>query len=331
LHILEYICKDMAKVFISYAKSDYIGTDGKPIKGNVIDLIREKLTENDISYWLDREQLGVGETFAERISNSIKNCDVFLFLSTAAANASQWTLREISTAINFGKMILPVRIDSSEYDTAVALYLSSIQYVDWKELGSEVALEKIISKIQNPYIDLNTGVDYGKVPKSTTICLRTALVLLSIACAFVTYLYLWPKTLRTNEAQAGIIGFFAEFGILISIYYIFHLLRRRKSYFIVPAVAVIAIAAASYFLERHDLLVVFVCLLIGWIGIFICCNFRSSKRASLLKQLGREKALMKINDPENLLLVYLLVKCIIVIAASFISTRQMTNILWSIW
>ncbi len=89
----------MARVFISYAKKDYIAGDGSVIPGNPVDSILSRFQREGIDYWLDREQLSGGDTYAARIARNIKACDYFLFLSTEAANASPWTLREISAAI----------------------------------------------------------------------------------------------------------------------------------------------------------------------------------------------------------------------------------------
>ena len=113
----------MAQVFISYAKKDYIAADGSAVPGNCVDSILAAFRREGISYWLDREQLAGGDTYAARISRNIKECDVFLFLSTEAANASEWTLREISTAAQLGKRIIPVRLDHSSYNDAVSLFL----------------------------------------------------------------------------------------------------------------------------------------------------------------------------------------------------------------
>ena len=93
----------MAKVFISYAKADYIGSDGNIIPESPVAKIVEAFKDAGVPFWMDREGLGPGETFAERISRSILDCEVLLFISSATANASEWTLREISTAISNGK------------------------------------------------------------------------------------------------------------------------------------------------------------------------------------------------------------------------------------
>ena len=95
----------MAKVLISCSKKDYFGKDGKVIPGNAVDKVCKALSNNGISYWIDCEELDLGVKDARGIASEIKQCDFFLFLSTHKANASEWTLREISTAIQFGKKV----------------------------------------------------------------------------------------------------------------------------------------------------------------------------------------------------------------------------------
>ena len=138
----------MAKVFISYSKRDYIGDDGKVLQDNVVDKVIKALSEHNIDVWIDREKLDPGVTFASIIANSINDCDYFLFLSSSNSNSSEWTLREISMAIDYAKTVIPVRLDDSRYADPVALYLASIQYIDWVELGEQESLKRIINRIQ---------------------------------------------------------------------------------------------------------------------------------------------------------------------------------------
>lgn len=306
----------MAQVFISYSKKDYICPDGSPLEGNVIDKIINAFNDSAISYWIDREGLDPGVTYADRISRNIKDCDTFLFISTANANASEWTLREISTAINFGKTILPVRIDRSDYADSVALYLSSVQYVDWLELGEGESLKRIVARIKNGAF-FQEPVPAG-IPKFTTIALYAGLVYLTSAYAWLSYVFLWVKKLRGNITRGGCAGWVCECGILISIYYIIRLLRRRKCSFIVPAGLVAAMALMALVMRDSDIMISAVLLLCGWLFLLCACMIRTKKRKSLISVLSREQVLMKWNDTENLLLVYLAVKlCILVISRYF--------------
>ena len=303
----------MAKVFISYAKKDCIAADGSAVPGNFVDRVLETFHREEIPYWLDREQLAGGDTYAARISRNIKDCDVFLFLSTEASNASEWTMREISTAIQFGKRIIPVRLDGSAYDDAVSLYLSSVQYIDCVELGQEKALERIVAQVKYPSLDVTNGIGYGKLPRFTTGLLYAALVVLTAIYALLTYLFLWSKTLQSSEVIGGIIGFIGETALLLSIYYILRMLRKRRCMFLLPALLVGLVLCAAFLTNRIDLFICAGLLALGWGAVLLAGFIRTPARKSFFEQMSKEQTMMKLNDPENLLVVYLVVKCAIVV------------------
>jgi hypothetical protein len=303
----------MAQVFISYAKRDYIDDNGNVIPGNVVDKVIDALTREGITYWLDREQLAGGDTYAARITRNIKECDVFLFLSTEAANASEWTRREIGTAIQFGKRIIPVRLDRSSYDDAVSLYLSSVQYIDWVELGEETSLERIVNLVKYPAFDAASGFEYGKLPRFTTAILYAALLVLTGIYALLTYLFLWSKTLQSSEVIGGIIGFVGEAALLLSIYYVLRMLRKRNCIFLLPMILIGLVLCAAFMTSRMDLFICAGLLAAGWSVIVFVSMIGSRKRKSFMRQMSREQVLMKLNDPENLILVYLAIKCAIVV------------------
>ena len=303
----------MAQVFISYAKKDYIAADGSAIPGNFVDQVIDALNRAGITYWLDREQLAGGETYAARIARNIKDCDVFLFLSTEAANASEWTRREIGTAVTEGKRILPVRLDNSPYDDAVNLYLSSIQYIDAKELGRKEALRRIVEQVKHPFADSTSGIEYGKLPRFTTITLYAALAVLTAIYALLTYLFLWSKTLQSSEVIGGIVGFVGETALLLSIYYVLRMLRKRHCVFLLPILLVGLMLCAAFLTNRPDLFICAGLLFLGWAALCLVGFFQTPTRRSFFAQMSKEQTLMKLNDPENLLLLYLAIKCAIVV------------------
>ena len=306
----------MAQVFISYSKSDWIAPDGSEIPGSPVGRVLAALEEAGISYWIDREGLDGGVTFAERIAANIKACDIFLFLSSESANASPWTLREISTAIADGKRIIPVRLDRSDYNEAVAFYLSSVQYIDWVELGPERALQRMVAAIAAPAVDAE-GIEYGKLPVLTRVVLIAALVVLTGLFALLTYFFLWATTIQSSEVIGGLAGYVGEFALLTSIYYVLRLLRRRKSYFLMPLAAIGVVLAAGLLGRRVDFIVCDALLILGWLAIYLVCLYHTPRRESLFRQMSKEDVLLRINDPENLILVYLAVKALIVVAGHF--------------
>ncbi len=308
----------MAKVFISYSKRDYIDDDGKVIRDNVIDIISRTFEENGISYWIDREGLDPGVTFADTIARSIKECDTFLFLSSKHSNTSFWTLNEISTAIEFGKKVLPVKLDHSSYADSVALYLASVQYVDWQELGSEESLKRIVARIKSG--DEKTSLRYfdrKKLPKITSAALYSGLVFLTAVYAVLTYQFLWARSLRSTEILGGLVGYVCEFGVLFSIYYLIRILRLRKCVFAFPAVVTGLMLLFGLLMRDGEVICCAILLLIGWLFILFVCCIGNSKGRSFFKLMSKYQTLLKVSDPENLILVYLAIKAVIIVVAHY--------------
>lgn len=144
-------------VFISYARSDYENSETKEkIPNSIVSQIKEYLSVNNISYWFDEDGIYSGDAFAKEIANSIKNSKLFLFVSSAHSNKSDWTCREIATATMYKKKILPVKIDDSVYDESVILYLANLDFVDLTR-NQEQGLKAMVRSINN-YINSNDSI-----------------------------------------------------------------------------------------------------------------------------------------------------------------------------
>jgi len=137
----------MDRVFISYSRRDYLDNDNKVIPGNIVSRIKEALTQEGISYWFDEEGITHGDEFASIIVKRIRDCQVFVFISSANSNKSVWTSREIATAFRFEKKIIPFRYDRTPYNDEVMLYLSTLDYVEYNK-NPDTAVNRLIKAIQ---------------------------------------------------------------------------------------------------------------------------------------------------------------------------------------
>lgn len=134
-------------VFISYSRKDYVDENKNVIHDNVVQKIKEVLTQNDISYWFDEEGIYCGDAFAPIIAKNIKEAKVFLFISTANSNASEWTAGEIATAYSYSKKIIPFRVDDSRYNDAVILHLAHLDYLDYYN-NEDKSLIRLVDSIK---------------------------------------------------------------------------------------------------------------------------------------------------------------------------------------
>ena len=178
-------------------------------------------------------------------------------------------------------------------------------------------MRRIIDKIQDSGQSQRSQIRFGKLPKATTFTLYAALIVLTAIYASLTYQFLWATSLRSSEIMGGLTGFICEFGVLMSIYYILRMLKKRRCVFILPAATVLIVLLASLMLRDADVMSASILLLIGWLGILITCFIRTPQRESFFKQMSKEQTLVKLTDAENLLILYLIIKCVILVVAHY--------------
>lgn len=116
-------------IFISYSTKD---------RGVVHEYAR-RLSGLGYKVWYDASGLHGGEEFAKEIADAIESSRLFLFFASENSNKSRWTIGEILLAKDCDKRIIPVRLDNSEYDSAVKLVLLPLHYVLCAESTDESA------------------------------------------------------------------------------------------------------------------------------------------------------------------------------------------------
>ena len=138
-------------VFISYATKDYFDPRGNVIPGNVVSQVQTALSNAGITYWIDKKRLMGGVQFPTEIAKQIKNAKVFLYISSANSNASNWTMNEIATANNYGKTIIPFLADHTPYNTSIMIYIAGIHYIDYASNPSRALNDLVLAiKAQLP-------------------------------------------------------------------------------------------------------------------------------------------------------------------------------------
>lgn len=134
-------------VFISYSRKDYVDENKNVIPGNVISKIKDKLSEAGISYWIDEEGIKHGDDFVEKIVSHIEQSEIFLYISSANANKSSWTCKEIASADELNKHIIPIRVDKSKYNAKVLFRIADLDYIEYY-VNEEKALQELVDSIK---------------------------------------------------------------------------------------------------------------------------------------------------------------------------------------
>ena len=133
-------------VFISCSTKDYYDIFGNPNPHSPIADLLTALEDAGITYWIDKQGLSGGTVFPQEIAKQIYNCKVFLFVSTQNSNQSTWTMNEIATANNYGKSIIPLRADDTQFAPPIMIYIAGLQYINYY-LNPTVAKRQLVNTI----------------------------------------------------------------------------------------------------------------------------------------------------------------------------------------
>lgn len=138
------LCKSEQKdVFISYSRKDQ----------EITDLICQYLDKYGITYWIDRESIHHGNNFKVEIIEAIQTSKVLLFVSSFNSNKSPNTVKEVSIAENYGKVVIPIRIDDSAYDKSLEYDLCNRDWMNFQEdVDYDASAKKLYENIKF-YID----------------------------------------------------------------------------------------------------------------------------------------------------------------------------------
>ena len=135
-------------VFISYSTKDYYDIFGNPNPHSPIADLLTALEDAGITYWIDKQGLSGGTVFPQEIAKQIYNCKAFLFVSSANSNQSTWTMNEIATAHNYGKTIVPLRIDDTLFAPSIMIYVAGLQYINYY-LNPNAAKRQLMATIKH--------------------------------------------------------------------------------------------------------------------------------------------------------------------------------------
>lgn len=125
-------------VFISYSRRDT--TKVTPIVNFLL--------ENGVKVWIDKDGIESGDAFKSVIVSAIDNASTFLFFSSAASNESEWTVKEVNTAIYKKKRIIPVKLDNSDYSPSILFDLVGLDYIDFtRNNQTEGMLQRLLKSL----------------------------------------------------------------------------------------------------------------------------------------------------------------------------------------
>lgn len=133
-------------VFISYSRKDYVDNQGNVMEDSPVNRIIQFLDEKNISYWVDKEGIYSGREFVEVLANAIADSKMVIFVSSKNSNSSIYTTGEVFEAIENKRLIIPVKIDNSQYNPKFKLLLRPLDFIDYSKVDALSDLLRAIEK-----------------------------------------------------------------------------------------------------------------------------------------------------------------------------------------
>ena len=123
-------------IFISYSRYD----------STLVNEFVALLENEGFSVWIDRDGIESGDEFKRVILRAIKESSVVVFFSSEHSNQSDWTAKEIGVAVKYRKHIVPIILDSSNYNEVVEFDLINLDYVNYVDIKQQSAVKDRLLK-----------------------------------------------------------------------------------------------------------------------------------------------------------------------------------------
>lgn len=126
----------MHDVFISYSSRE----------NEAAEAVRNILEKNQIPCWMAPRDIPSGSNYAKEIPVAIRGCQVFVLMFSENAQSSPWVLRELDTAVNCGKVIIPFMLENCQLSDEFNFLLTGAQRHAAYRKKAE-AMESLVTRI----------------------------------------------------------------------------------------------------------------------------------------------------------------------------------------
>lgn len=142
----------MYEFFISYSRKDI----------NKIEPLIKILEHKGIKYFIDRQEIDYGASYANKIVEALFETEKVLFIWTENSDKADWVDKEIQYSINNRIPIIPIKIGKFK-SAGMALALSNVNWCEIEELNLDNSEEIIESSLSNADGSINGGRKRKKV------------------------------------------------------------------------------------------------------------------------------------------------------------------------
>lgn len=137
----------MKEIFISYSTIDTQSAE----------TVRNVLEKNGLSCWMAPRDIPGGSNYTKEIPEAIRNCKAFVLILSENAQNSHWVLKELDSAVNCGKVILPFMVEDCALNDEFNFLLTGAQRYSAYQKKAE-AMEILINRLRS-IIDTSVNQD----------------------------------------------------------------------------------------------------------------------------------------------------------------------------
>ena len=141
-------------VFISYCSKNR----------RYIEKMTQMLDKMGITYWIAPDMIPAGSNYAREIPGAIRQCEVFLLVLSKESQQSIWVEKEIDSAINYRRTIVPFQIDDEPLSEMFRFYLNNVQTIYCVNRPKE-AIEELKDRLRN-LLDIPRDISSPEIKKT---------------------------------------------------------------------------------------------------------------------------------------------------------------------
>jgi hypothetical protein len=171
----------MPTAFISHAK-----TDAKAAQA-----IAAALETRGVACWIAPRDVQPGRNFGDEIIRGIEACPAFILVLSSASNGSDFVAKELATAVDKKKTVIPIRIEDVQPGPSLALFIAGTHWVDaiGGKLGAQAdRLASLLSAPQKPVAPIPQPAKPTARPRWG----RRAAVVMAAAAGLIALIMAWP-------------------------------------------------------------------------------------------------------------------------------------------
>lgn len=133
---------------------------------DVVDKMTGLFAKNNIDCFIAPDDIPAGSVYADAINKAIKHCSCLVLLLTKEAMSSSWVAKEVERAINYKRVVIPVKLEDLVLNDEFEFYISTAQMISVNDIDkADEDVQRLLSTVKAH----TTASDYEKHTLATAI------------------------------------------------------------------------------------------------------------------------------------------------------------------